>query len=268
MDDVAYRQFRDLEKDHWWFQGRRAIFFTLLDRHFAAARNGLAAHEQPTEKIAHAPDAPKILDLGCGLGGMLPNLSRYGHVIGFDVSLESLAHCQERGFAAMALGDGYCLPFHDGAVDLVTLFDTVEHIDDDRAVFRESFRVTKPGGLIMVTVPAYQLLFSDNDVVAHHKRRYTAGDLKRKLREAGYTPIKTSYYNTILFPVIAPLVLLKKAKMKLFGVPDNPRSNISYAMPKLLNATLSATFRAERGPIRAISFPAGHSLLCIARKPA
>jgi hypothetical protein len=117
-------------------------------------------------------------------------------------------------------------------------------------------------------VPAYQFLFSDNDVVAHHKRRYTAGDLKRKLREAGYEPLRASYYNVIMFPVIVPLVLLKKLKMKLFGVPENPRSNISYAMPKLANRMLSKTFCAERHPMKRVSYPFGHSLLCLARKPA
>jgi SAM-dependent methyltransferase len=255
MDEVAYRQFRELEKWHWWFQGRRAIFFGVLDRYLPRAEEG---DERP------APAT--ILDLGCGMGGMLPSLSRYGRVIAFDMSCESLQHCRQRGFKEVTLGDGYHLPFADSGFDLVSLFDCVEHIDDDRAVLREVGRVVRPGGLVMVTVPAYQFLFSDNDVVAHHKRRYTAGELKRKLREAGFTPVKTSYYNTILFPVIVPLVLLKKLKMKLLGVPEKPRSNISYAIPRALNALLAATFSAERFPLRRISYPLGHSLLCLGRK--
>lgn len=262
MDEVAYRQFRDLEQQHWWFQGRRTIFFSVLDRFLEARADDDCdpPEERPPE------ERPVILDIGCGMGGMLPQLSRYGTAIGFDMSLESLHHCKERGFHQLAEGDGYHLPFADNSVDLVTLFDCVEHIDDDRTVLRQAARIVKPGGLIMVTVPAYQFLFSDNDVCAHHKRRYTGGELKRKLREAGFTPIKTSYYNVILLPIIVPLVLAKKLKMRLFGVPKTPRSNISYAVNPLLNSILSATFRAERIPMRVLSFPAGHSVLCVARK--
>lgn len=255
MDQVAYEQFKNLEKSHWWFQGRRAIFFAVLDRFMlgSGAGNG------------RKPDAT-ILDIGCGMGGMLPGLARYGRAVGFDMSAESLFHCQERGFTELALGDGYHLPFADHAFDLVTFFDCIEHIDDDRAVLREASRVVKPGGLVMVTVPAYQFLYSDNDVVAHHKRRYTARELKGKLGEAGLGPEKTSYYNTILFPIIVPLVLLKKLKMRLFGVPEQPRSNISYSIPRSLNRVLSSTFCSERVPMRRISYPVGHSLLCVARK--
>jgi len=256
MDEVAYQQFRDLEKSHWWFQGRRAIFFSLLDRFMDAVNQD----HRGTGKDAI------ILDIGCGMGGMLPHLSRHGTAIGIDMSAESLDHCRNRGFTRVTLGDGYCLPFNDGTFDLVTLFDTVEHIDDDQAVLEEASRVAGRNGLVMVTVPAFQFLFSDNDVVAHHKRRYTARALKRKLRHAGLTPIKTSYYNTLLFPIIVPLVLLKKLKMNLFGVPENPRSNISYTIPSILNAFLSTTFSSERIPMRRMSYPVGHSLLCLARK--
>ena len=260
MDDVAYQQFRELEQGHWWFQGRRAIFFHVLDDH-------LPHGESDNGQERSAPPAT-ILDIGCGMGGMLPSLSRYGRVVGLDTSAESLRHCHERGFASVTLGDGYHLPFGEHTFDLATLFDCVEHIDDDRTVFREAHRVVKPRGLVMVTVPAYQFLFSDNDVVAHHKRRYTARDLKRKLREAGFTPVKTSYYNTVLFPLIVPMVLLKKLKMRFFGVPDQPRSNISYSIPEPLNRLLAATFRAERLPLHRMSYPVGHSLFCLARKEA
>lgn len=246
MDEVAYQQFRDLEKSHWWFQGRRAIFFSVLDRFLAPGG--------------------RLLDIGCGMGGMLPDLSRHGTAVGLDLSVESLQFCRKRGFPEVALGDGYRLPFSDRCFDLVTLFDTVEHIDEDAWVFQEAARVAKEGGLVMVTVPAYPFLFSDNDVVAHHKRRYTAGVLEKKLREAGLRPVKTSYYNAILLPLIVPLVLLKKLKMRLFGVPEKPRSNISYAIPGFLNALLSAIFRSERFLIRRMRCPAGHSLLCVAKK--
>ena len=253
MDEVAYQQFKDLEKGHWWFQGRRAIFFSLLDRFLSpGGRSGV-------------PE-PRLLDIGCGMGGMLPDLSRYGTAVGLDLSEESLQFCQKRGYPEVALGDGYRLPFSDRCFDLVSLFDTVEHIDEDAWVFREASRVVKAGGLVMVTVPAYQFLYSDNVVVALHKRRYRAGVLRKKLREAGLRPVKTSYYNAILLPVIVPLVLLKKLKMRLFGVPEKPRSNISYAIPGFLNALLSAVFRSERFLIPRVSSPAGHSLLCLAKK--
>ncbi|MBN2492107.1 MAG: class I SAM-dependent methyltransferase [Planctomycetes bacterium] len=258
MDEAACRQFRDPESAHWWFQGRRAIFCRVLDRFLLPAPGG------PAPGGTRAPLL--LLDLGCSAGAMLGRLARYGRVIGLDPEPGSLRHCRARGLVDVSLGNAYHLPFGAATFDGVTLFDSLEHIDDDRAVLGEVARVLRPGGLVMVTVPAYPFLFSDNDVAAGHRRRYTAGMLKRRLRAAGLPPVKTSYYNTILFPLIVPVVLLKKAKTQLCGRAGPPRSNVSYALPRPLNAALAAVFRAERFPLSRLSFPLGHSLLCVSRK--
>ena len=249
MDQAAYTQFRELERDHWWFRGRRAIFFDVLDR----ALRGRAA--------------VRTLDLGCGMGGMLGPLARYGPAFGTDVSEEGLSFCRGRGFTRVARADGYHLPFRDGTFDLVTLFDTVEHIPEDERVFAEAARVLRPGGLLMITGPAYGFLYSDNDAFAQHCRRYTMGDLCRKTARAGFRPVERSYVNFFLFPVILPLVLIKSLLYRLRRPSaEQLRSNISYRMPGPLNAALSGIFGAERFVLRRMSVPVGHSLFLLARK--
>src|SRR5688500_9548776 len=130
MDRVAYEAFARLEHTHFWFVSRRAIFFDLLDREFGA--NGTRGRA--------------VLEVGCGAGGMLGPLQRYGEVAGLDIDHEYVAYCKTRGFSRVLCGSGYELPFADGSFDLVCLFDTIEHIPDDELALREVRRVLKPGG--------------------------------------------------------------------------------------------------------------------------
>ena len=155
MEPKAYETFAQLEDSHFWFVARKKIFFDLLDR-VVAGRVDL-----------------RVLEIGCGTGGMLGPLSRYGDVHGLDISHDCMQFCRERGFARMVTGSGYQLPYADNSFDLVTLFDTIEHIPDDRQVLEEARRVLRPGGQVFISTPAYQFLYSQNDRIAHHCRRYT-----------------------------------------------------------------------------------------------
>ncbi|HWF53996.1 MAG TPA: class I SAM-dependent methyltransferase [Solirubrobacteraceae bacterium] len=245
MEETANRQFVELEQTHFWFVGRRAIFFHLLDRELAG-RSDL-----------------RVLDVGCGAGGMLEPLSRYGEVWGIDTSQELIDFCHERGFPKTRLGSAYELPVQDGTVDLLTMFDTIEHVPQDIRALRECRRALAPDGRLFISTPAYQFLYANNDRVAHHERRYTATQLRMALTEAGLEPVRITYFNTLLFPAILPAVLAGKLRERFVDPGD--RTNLSRELPPAVNRALAATMSSERRLLERIDFPFGHSLIAIAR---
>lgn len=253
MEPSAYAEFRDLEDRHWWFVGRKTLFMHLL-------RHRLRRQDR-TGRTA--------LDLGCGMGGMLEELGEFAEtVLGSDIEPEALAHCKDRGFTRVFQASGESLPFDDASLDLITAFDTIEHIPQEPETLAECARILKPGGRMMISVPAYQFLYSHQDKVVHHQRRYTAGDLKRRLRAAGLEPEKVTYFNVLLFPLILPAVLLIKLREKLNPPAEgDTRTNVSNVPAGWVNATLAGIFRSERFFLPHLSMPTGHSLIAIAKKP-
>ena len=249
MEGVAYRQFLELERDHWWFQGRRGNYFTILG-HYLNGRTDL-----------------DIVDVGCGVGGMLPELARFGRPIGVDADPGSVEICRERGFHHSFVGGGSELPLRSESHDLVTLFDCLEHLEDDEGALREVHRVLRPGGHAFFSVPAYQFLFSNNDRVAHHVRRYTRGELVRKARAAGLQVKKATYVNFVLFPVILPTLLMVKTKERLFPRVDDTRTNLSKPPPKWANSLLAGIFGGEGKLLKHVSMPFGHSLVMLVTRP-
>lgn len=246
MEETANRQFAELEESHFWFVGRRAIFFHLLDLELAGRRD------------------LRVLDVGCGAGGMLEPLSRYGEVFGVDTSAELIEFCRQRGFAKVRLGSAYELPVESGTVDLLTMFDTIEHVPQDIRALRECRRALAPDGRLFISTPAYQLLYANNDRVAHHERRYTATQLRLALTEAGLEPVKLTYFNTLLFPAILPAVLAGKVHERFVDPGD--RTNLSRELPPAVNRALAATMSFERRLLERFDFPFGHSIIAIAKR--
>jgi SAM-dependent methyltransferase len=246
MQETAYRQFIELEESHFWFIGRRRLFFHLLDRELA---------ERPPLRV---------LDVGCGAGGMLGPLSRYGEVTGVELSPELVEFCRSRGFERVVAGSAYDLPVAAGSMDLVALFDTIEHIPDDVRALEQCRDALAPRGLLFLSVPAYQFLYANNDKVVDHQRRYTARGLRRKLTSAGFTPIKVTYFNTLLFPIILPAVLAKKIKER-WTSPDDT-TNLSHPIPPILNRMLTGLMSSERHLLSRVNLPFGHSIIAMARR--
>lgn len=248
MDRVAYEHFRELEHSHFWFVSRRRIFFDQLDR------------------LLPKGEGKRVLEIGCGAGGMLGPLQRYGSVSGLDIDHEFVSVCKERGFEHVLCGSGYELPYADASFDLVCLFDTIEHLPDDEQALREVMRVLRPGGSVFVSVPAYQWLWSHNDKTAHHFRRYTAGRLRAVMKKAGLQPARVSYFNTFLLPLIVPSVLWQKLMDRLGRLPAG-YNNMSVKLQPWVNRLFTAIMSSERHLLKWLRFPLGHSVFALAKRP-
>ncbi len=240
-----------MEDVHWWFVGRRRILLQVLNRYLG-------------------PDgshARRILDVGCGTGTMLTYLASYGKVEGVDIDEEAIGYCRERGLEDVRLGEAANLPFGDGSFDLVTALDVVEHLEDDVAAFREMKRVLRPGGHILVTVPAHRFLWGDQDEVNMHKRRYVARELRDRLAESGFDVVRVSYMNALLFAPIAAARLLRRLEHRVR--PRTPhQSDFRYPAPGPVNPLLAAVFAAEGPVLTRVNIPFGVSILALAQKKA
>jgi SAM-dependent methyltransferase len=239
------------EDSHWWFASRTRALIGLLDRELADTRL-------------------RVLDVGCGAGNMIHHLSRYGTVVGIDNNPVPLKVANRRGYDAR-LADAERLPFDDGDFNLVTALDVVEHCDDDLQILRECHRVCSDDGLLAVTVPAYQWLWSSNDIINEHRRRYSRADLESKLAQAGFQSVRMTYNNFFIFPAAAGLILARRgaAKEPNLATPTSDQEAYQVEMEPTsppVNAVLAAVGRFEAALIRHIDLPFGTSLICIARK--
>jgi SAM-dependent methyltransferase len=243
----AYDQFARLDRDHWWFRGRRAVYLGLLRRALSGSRPARA------------------LDLGCGPGGFLPGLEQLcERVFAADSDFESLSAA--RAEVRVLLG-AQALPFAAASFDLVCCFDVIEHLDDDAGALREVQRVLGPGGLLALSVPAYPWLYSNNDRVAMHRRRYTRGRIADTLRASGFEIVRNTHANVLLSPLIIPLSLVGKAfEATPLTQGASQRTNLSWPLPRFAHAALAAIFASELALTRRFDAPFGHSIAAIARK--
>ncbi len=255
MDRAAFDAVARAERDHWFFRGRRRVIEALMERHF--------------------PPRPDrwILDVGTGTGGTIETLRPYGQVTGIEYATEPLSFCNERvrGYARLVRGSATKLPFAGGAFDLVTAFDVIEHIGDDRAVIQEVRRVLKRDGAFLCLVPAHPWLWSEFDEFSHHQRRYTEGMLKDLVAGSGLGIERLFYINSILFvPVVVVrcgLNALRWLRRALgFGSDHQPKGGELNLPPSLLNRALAAAFGCEARLAPRIDIPFGVTLVCIARK--
>ena len=245
MQHDFYAEYSQIEDTHWWFRGRREIFTRLL---------------APFERRRL-----RILDIGFGTGAMLTFLARYGDVIGMDMSADAIRFARTRCNVPMLLGDITQVPVETGSVDLVTAFDIIEHVPNDGAAFSELARICRPGGHMLVTVPAFQFLWGNQDVVSHHQRRYTLAELETHVRNAGFVPRRLSYFNALLFPAVAAV----RVARRLRGQPRGEvKSDFGMTKPGLVNDTLARVFAAEGRWLARWRLPVGVSVVCLAERRA
>jgi SAM-dependent methyltransferase len=241
MERSAYRAIGDLQDTHWWFRARRAIL---------------------ADQIARLPQlaaTSRVLDAGCGPGGNLSMLSAFGNLSAFDCDAESVEKARALRCGVIELGAlPDAVPF-DGPFDLITALDVIEHLDDDIASLHALAKRLAVEGYLVITVPAFQALWSDFDEAHHHKRRYRLSEIQRRVSEAGCNVLKATYFNSHLFPIIAPVRLAQKA----LGL--GTRAEDAIPGPRL-NRMLEWIFASERFALPHLNYPIGVSVLIIAQR--
>lgn len=239
MDRIVYDRMAAHDSTHWWYRARRDILSDYLERY------------------GNVPKGARILEIGCGTGHNLPMLGQFGAVDAIEIDPAARAIASER--LGKPVGDA---PLPDlpgvakGSYDLVAVLDVVEHIEDDVAALRGMASLLKPGGKILIAVPAHQWLWSAHDVVNHHHRRYSKASLVTAIEAAGLKPARLTYFNSLLFPLAAAA----RIAGRLTGRDDSDDSPPA----KPLNALFEAIFRLERHMVGRVPLTPGVSIVTLA----
>ncbi len=252
MDKQYYKEYYHLERKHWWFRARLEILEDLLTKQ---ALHGL-------------PARPRILNAGVATGATTTMLEKHGTVTSLEYDKDCCDFLRETVKMPVVNASLTELPFEDAAFDLVCAFDVIEHIEDDALAVREIHRVLAPGGVVFLTVPAYQFLWSKHDEVNHHFRRYTADQLDRVLQQAAFRRERTSYFNSLLFPPIALARTVSNLRPEKETEEGTSGSDFdAYQTGDFVNSIFYKVFRLERKLLgKRGRFPFGVSLFTIGRK--
>lgn len=246
MEKCQYDELKRVQRTHWWFKGKEYIAMEMY-KHFCKKENA------------------RIFDVGCGMGLTIADLAHEGEVFGMDMEAEAVEYCRENfspEYGLTHVKQGYLpnnVPF-EGQFDTVVALDVLEHIEDDVGAMIKIHDILKDGGKFLVTVPALMSMWSGNDELNHHFRRYEKKELIEKIQKAGFRIIKCSFYNSRLF---IPAYIVRKVKnmlgIKSSDVSENVRDS-------LMNRILTRIFMSESKTLRMGEFKIGVSLILIAEK--
>jgi SAM-dependent methyltransferase len=242
MDRDYELQTHRAEDRHWWYRGRRSVLARVIDD-------------------LRLPARARILDAGCGSGRNMVEFAKHGTVTGIELSGTSVSLARERAAGEVVEGSVLEMPFQADAFDLAASLDVIEHLEDDLQALRELRRVVAPGGSLLVTVPAYQWLWSGHDEINHHHRRYTRRSLQQTGERAGWQQVRTTYFNSLLLPAAILLRVLDRFSRK-----TTESSLDLWVPPAPVNWLLERPLALEAAMIgRGGRIPAGLSLLAVFR---
>jgi len=246
VNAAEVRKMYGLEDSYWWFVARRELACRLLRKY----------HKGPL----------RILDIGCGTGAGLKAFGRLGTAVGVDNSPLALSCCHARGQKLLVMGDAQHLPFREGTFDAALLLDVLEHIADDAAAVREAVRVLRPGGMLVLTVPAVPALWSEHDEALAHRRRYLRSGILRVLRGDRVSIALLSYAILALFwPIFLFRMVQRMARSGSVGK-QRTRKTAVIVVPRVLNDCFVALLRIESVLMTRVPLPFGVSLIAVARK--
>ena len=239
MERAVFERMAEIDGEHWWFAGRRRIVRNVIRQQIRLPKNA------------------RIAEIGCGTGSNLALLQEFGRVDAIEP--DSGARLVATSRSGIVVREGYLpngINLNDESYDLIVLLDVLEHVADDGAALAALRRKLKPGGKLLLTVPALQWLWSAHDEAHHHHRRYTGGELSALLEQKGFVLRHESYFNTLLFPLIVLARLIGRARGQKDG---------DDAMPSgLVNKVLGALFGIEASWVGRFKFPIGVSLIAVA----
>ncbi|MDT0619795.1 class I SAM-dependent methyltransferase [Salinisphaera sp. P385] len=241
MQESALQEMSENEAGHWWFRARRAIISQLIARLIGLKRQ------------------VRLLEVGCGTGGNLSMLREFGQLEAIEPN--DFARSYASRLSGLRIESGGLpgdLPVPDNTYDIVGLFDVLEHVENDLDALLAVNRKLSADGHLVITVPAYQWLWSNHDQTHHHYRRYTIARLKRVIQQADLEIEQIGYFNTLLFPIAALQRLLVRMCRRPLATDGN--------VPAWLNAVLFRVFATERHLISRLPMPFGLSVFAVARK--
>lgn len=244
MNINYYKEYAQLEREHWWFKVRGKIIIKLIENCIKSAENKQL----------------NILNIGAATGKTSEMLSAFGKVTSLEYDQDCCDYAKKQFNMTIINGSILDLPFKDDEFDLVCAFDVIEHVEDDLLGIQEMKRVCKSDGLIVLTVPAYMFLWSQHDEVNHHYRRYTLKKLKNLVKKEGLHTIRGTFYNTLLFIPIALFRLLSKMiPEKLIRKGAGSDATLHH-MNSLISRILYQIFNLELSLIKLFNLPFGVSI--------
>jgi ubiquinone/menaquinone biosynthesis C-methylase UbiE len=247
MKLYEYHRNYELEQNYWWFVGVRAMVRSFLSLSPGHGHLG------------------RVLDVGCGTGVLLDQLRACSaEAWGLDISHEALKYCVLRGHKQLVLADAAHVPFPAASFDVVTAIGVIEHLEDDQAFLLEIKRLLKPDGRFIMLTSSFPFLWSMHDTANEHKRRYYLRQLERKISQLGFETVRFSYLNCLLFPAIAPALLLHRL---IYGLQADDPHRILPLPPRIINSALTWLLRLEAQLMRWIPLPWGISMIGVFKRP-
>lgn len=245
MRTDLYSEMYELESTYWWHKAKRHLVKSIITRMKIDTHNS------------------KLLDVGCGTGKFLEEMNTWnswGELIGLDGSDEALKFTKKRKVANVKKADlEKEIPLKDNSIDIITSLDVVEHIENDQHLVREFNRVLKPGGSLIITVPAHQWLWTYWDDILGHKRRHNQASVEALMKQANLKVEWISYFYSYLLPIACVFRLIKSKTNK-------ENSSDFVALPDWINRLLISFAEAETALIKYTKVPFGLSVVCVARK--
>lgn len=228
----------DLEETYWWYRARKEIICDTVKRFLSPGSD--------------------IIDFGAGSGVIAQELVNHGYsVLATDTSPSALAACRQRGLSTLDLNNDW--PASQSA-DCILACDVLEHLDDEVGLLQKLRGTLRPRGLLIAAVPAYDFLWSGEDYISKHVRRYTKPLLEKRVRAAGFTIEWSTYFNTLLFPLVTTYLFYKR-----LARPQDMYLSDVQALPAWQNDLLYEVFALERHILPRLRLPVGASILLVAR---